>query len=858
MNALDHSADTAAALPPSPAPLDRAAIESAVETATRRIAPLWPLRHFVAVNPFLGLADHEFKSASRVMARVAGASMTAPKAFLGDAIRSGRIQRADLEAALAEAGSRQEGSPWTVEELRAFAFAEERSVPIQVAPTVADVAAELTGSDWSHFVTNAISGWAASHFDEGQSFWRSPWRDLSPYAAWHAEASVDRTPEVSGVPGFRRVVQGLPDTAAEATESALARLGIPPEGLETYLHRLLMTIGGWAAFARYHVWESELYGGTNAELSELLAVRLAWEAALLEAFQQRGIAETWERRVAGLAASGIGPAAEADLAARHLLQDAFERAAQREVLEKLWAAGQEAPPARKSVQATFCIDVRSEVFRRALESVDPGIETLGFAGFFGFPIEYIPIGDERGGAQCPVLLTPQVVVRESLRDASRQEEEAACHKRDLRRDVAKAWRSFKFAAVSCFGFVGPVGMAYLPKLVTDSLGRTRPVKHPGKFGIDPEVRARLAPGLAPATIGGRETGMTVEQRLTVAEGVLGAMSMTRDFARLVLLIGHGSTTVNNPHATGLDCGACGGHTGEANARFAAAVLQDPEVRAGLHERGIEIPEDTVFIGAQHDTTTDEIALFDEDLVPASHAGDLARLRDQLARAGRIARAERARLLGLEPGAATDPAVLARSRDWSQVRPEWGLAGCYAFVAAPRHRTQGVDLGGRSFLHSYEWRQDDGFGVLELIMTAPMVVASWISLQYYGSSVDNQVFGSGNKVLHNVVGTLGVLEGNGGDLRVGLPWQSVHDGENFVHEPVRLNVVIEAPIPAMNGVLEKHESVRELLDNGWLNLLAMDDKGRVSHRYAGNLEWQAFAGEEAAEDPTEAGVLSAPS
>ncbi|MCB0187394.1 MAG: DUF2309 family protein, partial [Caldilineaceae bacterium] len=141
-----------------------------------------------------------------------------------------------------------------------------------------------------------------------------------------------------------------------------------------------------------------------------------------------------------------------------------------------------------------------------------------------------------------------------------------------------------------------------------------------------------------------------------------------------------------------------------------------------------------------------------------------------------------------------------SRDWSQVRPEWGLAGCAALIVAPRERTYGRDLGGRAFLHSYDWRQDRDFTILELIMTAPMVVASWINLQYYGSTVDNQRFGSGNKVLHNVVGTLGVLEGNGGDLRVGLPWQSVHDGENYVHEPLRLSVVIEAPLPAITDVI----------------------------------------------------------
>ncbi|CAN0604393.1 unnamed protein product, partial [Ectocarpus sp. 12 AP-2014] len=190
-------------------------------------------------------------------------------------------------------------------------------------------------------------------------------------------------------------------------------------------------------------------------------------------------------------------------------------------------------------------------------------------------------------------------------------------------------------------------------------------------------------------------------------------------------------------------------------------------------------------------------------------------------AGERARQERSQLLALAPGVDAHAGVLRRSRDWSEVRPEWGLAGCAGFVAAPRSLTRRVDLDGRSFLHSYDYRQDKDFSVLELIMTAPMVVASWISLQYYGSTVDNERFGSGNKTLHNVVGgSVGVLEGNGGDLRVGLPLHSVHDGQRFVHEPQRLSVFLAAPIAAINTILERHEHVRHLVDNGWLHLFAI--------------------------------------
>ena len=647
---------------------------------------------------------------------------------------------------------------------------------------------------------------------------------------------MDRTPEVMGIPRFRALAATLPTSASEFIPAALARLGVPEGALADYLQRLLTQIGGWAAFARYQVWNSELYGQDDDTLTQLLAVRLAHEVLLLDAFASQALPGAWK------AACGTMTATEATLSPARcidvVLQHAYELGWQDGLVARInGTLGKTTPTTkmRPAAQAAFCIDVRSEVYRRALEAVDPNIETIGFAGFFGFSLEYVPMGQEHGGAQCPVLLTPGITIAETVQDAPQRSAPVGAQ-RLLARRALGVWKSFKMGAVSCFGFVGPVGLAFARKLVTDGFGLTRPVPHPLRDGMSREVQSRLGPSLEPALLGGRKTGIAPEARITMAETVLKAMSMTDNFARLVLLAGHGASTVNNPHATGLDCGACGGHTGEANARVAAAVLNDAAVRTALGGRGIHVPADTIFLAGLHDTTTDDVTLYGTALVPASHAKDLAWLEAQLAAAAMKARAERSGALKLAPGADVDEAVRHRSRDWAQVRPEWGLAGCAAFVAAPRHRTAHVDLGGRSFLHSYEWQQDSGFGVLELIMTAPMVVASWISLQYYGSTVDNEAFGCGNKTLHNVVGTVGVLEGNGGDLRTGLPWQSVHDGEKLVHEPLRLNVVIEAPIDAMNAVIAKHESVRTLVDNGWLHLWAMDGTGAMSHRYAGGLQW----------------------
>jgi len=231
-----------------------------------------------------------------------------------------------------------------------------------------------------------------------------------------------------------------------------------------------------------------------------------------------------------------------------------------------------------------------------------------------------------------------------------------------------------------------------------------------------------------------------------------------------------------------------------------------------------------------------VRVFDADTVPPGHAPDMARLAEILAQATLAARRERAPALGIE-GANAGRRVVARSRDWAQVRPEWGLAGNAAFIAAPRARTRGLDLGGRAFLHDYDWRADRDFNTLELIMTAPMVVASWINLSYYGAAVNQRAFGSGDKTLHNVVGQLGVLEGNAGDLKVGLPWQSVHDGTRLVHEPLRLSVFIEGPVDAIDAIIAKHKSVRELVENRWIHLFAIEDDGRTILSREGRASWR---------------------
>lgn len=786
--------------------LDSAAILKAAERAARAIPPLWPLASSVAVNPFLGQSEEPLSAVAARLRRVAGGTLTMPRAWYAERIHKGEIAEADLAASF-------EAAPetWRPKTIALLKSAIEAGAPTPVMlPTMAELAAEASGIDWTGVIAERFGQWAAGYFDAGQALWTAP-QSSCAYAAWRSAATHDLTPEILGLKGFAMHVAQAPERAEDALIQSIGKLGLDEAALETYLHRLLMSLGGWAQFARYKLWQAELSGGSDNTITDLLTIRLVWEQALFEQHTLR-IASQWKEALCAYA-TPVEPTPDDAIDA--ILQEATERAAQRQLGKLLESPAPSRLQARPALQMAFCIDVRSEVFRRALESLDPHIETLGFAGFFGIGILHRRFASDVAEARLPVLLAPQI---RTCSGGHSHDVETRDRTARLLARAKRAWGRFKLAAVSSFAFVEAAGPIYVGKLVRDGLGRAG-----NRMPDDPAPR--FEPALDP------------EARIGMAESVLKAMSLTERFAPLVLIAGHGANVINNPHASALHCGACGGYSGEVNARLLAALLNEREVRAGLAEHGIAIPDDTLFIGALHDTTTDRVTIYQEDSPSALHKESVKQAKTWLATAGALARSERALRLPRASGAGD---ILHRARDWAEVRPEWALAGCQAFIAAPRHRTAGRDLKGRAFLHDYDWHRDDRFAVLELILTAPVVVASWISLQYYGSTVAPTVFGAGNKLLHNVTGGIGVVEGNGGLLRAGLPWQSVHDGERIAHEPVRLTVLIEAPREAIIAILKRHDQVRALFDNKWLYLVALDEQGRLAWRYAGGLGWEAFA------------------
>ena len=817
-----------------PAPALAAALQPAIDRACARIAPTWPLDRFIAVNPYWGHLERPIAAAAAQLATLSGSPMLISRKAFGRHWQAGQVGRQHLQAAITAAGSEE-----TVDTLLAsLDAAPALPARLPLATDLVDAHRDLGHAmAWRDYITHHISQCCAAFFDQGQAAW-GPDRAGGLYPSWLRQSAHDLGPSMlMGYPGFSARVARLPAQPQALIAAAMQALQVPAAAHEAYFTALLMSINGWASWCAYQRWEARLEQGDDEQIVHLLAVRLAWEWLLHEGHSElgvaNGLASAWRSSDASLAQAQRAQQTD------WLWQAALERSYQEPLCHGLHLASvaTAVPPA---VQAVFCIDVRSEVYRRAFEAASPAVQTLGFAGFFAMFVEYRPLGSEMVRPQLPGLFAPGLCVTDECDAPGLAEVLSAQRKKSLL--WRQCWQSFRGGAGSTFSFVESCGLLYAGKLLKSSFGAEADPPTVEQTGLSADERSKLRPRLPD------KGGPDLEARIGSAATALGAMGLTTGYARLILLAGHGSTSANNPHAAGLDCGACGGQTGEVNARMLAVLLNDPRVRTGLHARGLQVPDSTRFVGCLHNTTTDDMLLYDTDLLPDSHAGDLAKLRGWLEDAGRRARAERAASLGLAASAgdavALREAVKSRTTDWAQVRPEWGLADCAAFIVAPRSRSQHMNLAGRSFLHDYQWQRDPGFGVLELIMTAPMVVTNWINLQYHASTVDNKRYGSGNKVLHNVVGgNIGVFEGNGGDLRIGLPMQSLHDGENFRHTPLRLSVFIQAPQEAIDAIVQKSETVRHLLDNGWLHLFRLaDDAGVWRYRCGGS--WEAVAAADA--------------
>ncbi|MFK7951249.1 MAG: putative inorganic carbon transporter subunit DabA, partial [Ekhidna sp.] len=488
-------------------------IKAILKKGSRCIAPLWSLENFVAVNPYLNMADAKFGDAMSFLNKSGNVQATLPVDFYMDAIRDGRVVRADIEKAL-------EGNQYKIDE-DVDAFIEKLHSPGELSDdmkiqTLGEVASGMNEKNWSRFMIDRISFWASAYFDDKQASWNTTDQNKSLFKAWKQEAEVDYAPEAMGLKGFKTFAKNLPDNHLEAAALSLKVLGLSENLVESYLSALIIKMNGWAGFAARLDWEAGLAGNESNVLEEFVTVMLVWEMGLKQLIVDRDLNQQWNYSKQEcemlLNMSEVGEA----LAIKLVLQEAFDAANQRVIINKINQQKQKEilDKSIPDVQAIFCIDVRSELFRRNLEATNHKIDTLGFAGFFAFPINYVPLAHDKGVNQCPVLLSPTHTIHEELAESN--DHIGAVEQRANQSQIKKTWKTFKQSAISCFSFVSPLGLFFLPKLLSDSLGITRPVSQPDQFGLSQKQNDTKNVTLNQSTDQSGITGIPLEDRCKMA------------------------------------------------------------------------------------------------------------------------------------------------------------------------------------------------------------------------------------------------------------------------------------------------------------------------------------------------------
>jgi uncharacterized protein YbcC (UPF0753/DUF2309 family) len=526
---------------------------------------------------------------------------------------------------------------------------------------------------------------------------------------------------------------------------------------------------------------------------------------------------------------------------RRIYHLAYERRYRHQTLDAFLAHSKYTKPPTEipRFQICCCLDEREESFRRHLEEIDPRCETYAFAGFYAVAMYYRGTVDAHYVPLCPIVIKPQHYVQEEVVYSL---EESHRMRTETRRAIGRA--SHQLHIGSRAGFAGALASIFGPLASIPLVARvlfprlTAQIRRTFGSFVQPPPVTRLVLERTEQTPGpdSGHLGYSMTEMVNIVERVLRDSGLTTRFSRLVIITGHGSSSLNNPHESAHDCGACGGGRGGPNARAYAHMANDPRVRAALDQRGLVIPETTYFVGALHNTCDDCVTYFDLDRLPNSHRPDFEHARDTIDEARRRNAHERCRRfesaeLSLTPEDALKH-VEARAEDLAQVRPEYGHCTNAVCYVGRRWRTKGLYLDRRTFLTSYDPTQDVAdYKILERVLQPAIPVCAGINLEYYFSYVDPTGYGCGTKLPHNITSLLGVMDGAASDLRTGLPWQMTE-----LHEPVRCLFIIETTVEAMQSVIERNPGIKQLVVNDWIQLAVLDpDSGAIRLYHRGRYE-----------------------
>ena len=739
-----------------------------------------------------------------------------------------------------------------------------------------DLLQRVTGVDTDRWVHGVMIRFCAAFLDQGISHWLLPDRARGFLHAFCTVYRGTMGPPDLWFRGLRSELASLQVAGVMPLDSlavSLVALGVAEAEWDEYLSATLLALRGWGGM----IHEAEerpdrfTFPAPADSLIGFLAVRLLLERFALAYAAREGLGyEFSASTLAGLRdvvraqiAPATPPAVEeravpvfllaqtlswtpdelhhltpdewavlvgeveafGSVERRRLFHLAYERRFREQTLDALTHHDRCPSTGRPRFQVVTCIDEREESIRRHLEEVAPECETFGTAGFFAVVMYYRGVAEAQYTPLCPVVVHPKHWVEERPDEAHEEHDQRARRFRSALGRTSHQFhmgtRGFALGAL----IAGGLGLLATFPLVARVLfpgltarlrrGAGRLVRAPKKTRLRLE---RIGPTPGPE---GDGIGFSVEEMTGIAERVLRDIGLTRNFARLVFVVGHGSHSMNNPHESAHDCGACGGAVGGPNGRAVAQILNDPRIRTSLAARGLMVPADTVFVGALHNTCNEYVKFADTDLIPESHHAEYKAARAAVEEAvGRNAH-ERARRfesapLNLTPAAARKH-MDDRAEDLAQVRPEWGHATNAICIVGRRERTRGLFLDRRAFLASYDPTQDTpDASILTRTLQAVFPVCGGINLEYYFSHVDPTGYGCGTKLPHNITALLGVMDGPASDLRTGLPWQMVE-----IHEPVRLLIVCETTPEIMLGIMAKNPVLGTMAAKEWVQLAVLD-------------------------------------
>jgi uncharacterized protein YbcC (UPF0753/DUF2309 family) len=711
----------------------------------------------------------------------------------------------------------------------------------------------------------------AGYLDQGLAHWSMPERDRGIHGCF---LEIYRTSLAAQCGRWARTLPGLvaddharDRSALGSIAHSLAELGVHDDEAEDYVSAELLALRGWAGIMRQIEERPDRVPARDltVTLRGYLAVRLLFERAALDGAARQlsfsgspsafrdwlrtrlpaaspptAVERAWPLfNVAQLC--GLDPSIVEQWTPRHvgdleselrrldgirqrrILHQALELAIRHRLYDAVLHHIPQAAAGLPAFQAIFCIDEREESFRRHLEEVEPACETLGTPGFFNVAMYHEAVTDAHPRPLCPVAIRPEHYVAEVEAGGDRLMQRT----RRLRRRAA-GFLGYNVHLGSRLPMRGAVlmtafgWMALVPlvlRVVFPWLSSRWRRMHQAPFGAG---RTRLQLDRDDeAPLIGRYSGFTVQEMADIVRRVLEDVGIRDRLSPLVLVVGHGSISLNNPHESAHDCGACGGGRGGPNARAFAQMANDPRVRQLLAVEGLRIDPATWFVGGQRNTCNNEVTFFDDHLIPEASRPLFERARDAIETTRRREAHERCRRFdgvpSWYPPAAALAHVQARADDLAQPRPEYGHATNAFCIIGRRARTRGLFLDRRAFLVSYDPARDDDGAVLARIMAAVVPVVAGINLEYYFSYVDPTGYGCGTKLPHNVTSLLGVMDGAQSDLRTGLPWQMVE-----IHEPTRLAIVVEGTRDRLRRVVEGNPTIERLVRHRWIWLACLDE------------------------------------